>query len=233
MKKIVLIVISILLVSSCLSLGSPLRAQTPADQQYADSLPANVALQVENETVPMDVFNRRVESLLESYKKNADKKGQKYDSDKVRDRLQQKVKNRIVSRLVLKIYAERSDVTVPDEKIQKKLDRAIQKAGSREKFKDNLEEKGSSIDDVRNSIRKNLRIERYVRENIPEVTVSDTEIQEIYLNNKDQFQQVSAKRAYRFIKRRLHRKKENHASKVLVGKLKEKSDIRLHPSLRE
>ncbi len=195
------------------------------------SLPDHIAIQVENETVPMDVFERRVENLFSKYKEKADKKGQEYDPEKVRDRLRRKIKNTIVSRLVVSYHAERSDVSVSDERVQKTIDRAIENADSREAYLEKLEKQGSSLEETRDAIRKEMLKKKYIRENMAEVTVTDTAIQEVYLNNKDTFQGMSGKRAYRYIKKRIRREKENRASKAFVAQLKRKSDIRLHPVL--
>lgn len=196
-----------------------------------ETLPSYVAIRVENETVPMDRFQKRVDALFEDYKEKADKRGREYDPERVRNGIQDKIKSRILSRLLLNIYSQRSDVTVPEEKFQKRWKRALEEVGSEEEYREKLEKQGSSIQEAKEEIRKHLKKLEFVRQNTPEVTVSDTEILKVYKNNKKRFQKVDNQRAFRFIRKKIMKRKENQASKALIAELKEKADVRIHPDI--
>jgi FKBP-type peptidyl-prolyl cis-trans isomerase (trigger factor) len=214
--------------------SSPIIAQSTNDTHVkvaGGTLPSHIAIKVENETVPMDRFQKKVDALFDDYKEKAEKRGRDYDPDRVRNGIQKKVKSRILSRLLLNIYSQRSDVTVPEERFQKQWKRTLEKAGSEEEYQKKLEEQGSSLKQAKEEIRNHLKKLEYVRQNTPKVTVTDTEIKEVYTKNKKRFQNIDPQRASRFIRKKIMKRKENQASKVLIADLKKKADVRIHPEI--
>lgn len=213
----------------------PVIAQSTSDTfvetSEGDTLPANVAIQVENETVPLDSFQKRVDALFEDYKEKATKRGREFNPEEVRNGIQDKVKSRILSRLLLNIYSKQSDVTVPEERFQKRWKKTLENVGSEEEYKEKLEKQGSSLEEAKKQVRNHIKKLEYVRQNTPEVTVSDTEIMKVYNKNKQRFKNIDNQRAFQFIRKKILKRKENQASKALIAELKEKSDVRLHPSI--
>lgn len=205
-------------------------AQSPTDggsdtitSTDTEPLPSHIAIRVENETVPMETFQNRVDNLVEQYVSKAKKSGKDYDREEARANFGDRIKRKIISRLLLEVHARRAGTRVPEEKFKNTWQSVIDKAGSREEYREKIEEKGMTMKEARQQVRNELRRRQYIKEQMPEVSVSDTEVLKVYRKNREQLKGFGQRRALQFIKKRLIKKKENQASKVFIGKLRRKS----------
>lgn len=198
----------------------------PADtttESDTNTLPSHIAIRVESETVPMETFRGRVETLVSQYERKAKKQGKKFDPEKVRKRFENRIKRKMISRLLLDVHSRRENVQVPEEKFQKIWENIIERTGSLEEYRKKMKKQGLSLEEAKRKARTRLRRRQYIQEQITDVSVSDTEIRKVYMNHRERFKRVGRKRAVRFIRKQILKKKENQASRVFINKLKQKS----------
>lgn len=197
-------------------------SDTEAD---TNPLPPHIAIRVESETVPMETFRNRVEGLLKQYEKKARKAGKDYDREEIRKKISNRIKRKMISRLLLEVHSRRENVNVPAKKFERTWNQVLEQAGGLEKYRKQMNQKGLNLEEARKQVRVRLRRRQYISNRISNVTVTDTEIKKVYMNHRERFKRWGRKRAVQFIRKKILEKKENQASRIFIGRLKQKSRV--------
>lgn len=208
-------------------LAQPGQAQdgTLIDTNAMD-IPPNVAIKVGEDTVSRDEFRGRLERRFNKVKRSR-QLPDTADLQKVREAAKETIRRQIVNRMVVRYHALRSGMDAPDTLVEKAFQASIEEAGSREKFEKQLAERGSSVEEHRDRIRRKILMRLYLEENVEEPEISDTEIKRVYDANKGRISQ-----SYEEIKPRLRqmirKKKYERATARLVRELKRKTEIKVN-----
>jgi hypothetical protein len=206
--------------------GASALAQSPADSASVNG--EIIAIRVEHETFPMSVFQNRVEKILNRTKAKAKQSNREFDTERAREEIVNSLKKRLLSRLILDAHADIAGATVPQKQIRNQISKRIQLAGSKEAFRKQIEKRGMTMEQFREQLREKLRRKNFVQQEIGPITVTDTEIEKVYQDNKKRLSRYNKARAMKVLREKIKRAKNNRKSKDLVSRLREKSDIEIN-----
>lgn len=219
----------LLVVSLLASVAQPGLAQDEAlIETNAMDIPPDVAIKVGNDTVSRDEFLGRVKKRLATVKKSK-QLPDTADMQNIRDGVKETLRRQIVNRMVVRYHALNSGMPVPDTMVEKVLDESIKEAGSREKFMKQLSERGSSMGEQRDRIRRKILMRRYLEKNVKKPTVTDTEIRRVYEANKGRISSSFEEFAPR-LRKMIRKKKYDRATAQYLRKLKRKTEIKVNIS---
>lgn len=185
----------------------------------------DVAAVVNGEEIPMSRLNDSVEQQKQRYKQQG---------MELKDEQLTQIKDSTLTQLInlelVKQEAESSDINVSDEEVQKDLDSIIKQNGGEEQFNKVLEQEDISKEEVKDQLRTQMMIDKYISNNTEEVKVTDEEIQKQYdqiaKSSEGSEQEVpELKEVKDQIKQRIQQQKKQQQEKQLVDKLKEDAEI--------
>ncbi len=195
-----------------------------AQQDSGDAKAEKPAIKVGSKTISQEAFQKEVEQTIQKFKKRMPKgsgKGKRMEK-MVRNRL----KRRKVRQLLLEHHAEKSEISVSDEEVEKKWNEYKKKAGSEKRLKQALKQQGRSSD-PRKNLKSVLRIQKFVEKHVDEEQdVAEKEVKAFFEKNKKKrykgkkYENVKGK-----IRSQLQQQKRNEQFRKLINKLKEKTDV--------
>lgn len=191
------------------------------------------ALRVDDETVSQQEFDKQVQQMVDQMnRRRKPKQGSDsssgIDEKKLKLLVKQRLKKQLVNRLVLKVHAENEGVEVPEEKLNQRWKKMVERFGSEEKFNKVISEAGETPESVRNQIRESIRVETFIQQKTAEPAVSDEEARSFYEKNSKRLKGKSFESVKSRIKRVLKQRKRKQAVQKLVQRLKKKSDIEVN-----
>ncbi len=205
------------------------------DAPTGESLDADPAIQVEDRTVNRAEYerkvNRRVQQLQQRLDQMAHARGSttarklRSDTERLRKRVRQQVKKQEVTRLLLQVHADRAGITVSDTDVDEHWRKLAERAGSEEALHRKIEEMDQSPDGFRRRLSNQIRMKRFLDQNVAEPSVSDTEVQQFYRQNEDQLGNRSLKEMRPRIRRQIQHRKKQRATREFIRTLREQSDV--------
>jgi parvulin-like peptidyl-prolyl isomerase len=104
------------------------------------------------------------------------------------DSLRAKAKDQAVGTLLLRMEADRLDITVSDTEIDAKINEMIESSGGKETFLGLLERQGLALDELRESIRQGGRLDQLVaRISVDYTEPNEATVREYYDSHPDDF----------------------------------------------
>lgn len=188
------------------------------------------AIQVGSETLSQNEFKKRVDSTMKRMSRRMKgKKGAKKRMQQMRGAIKKRVQKQTVQQMVLKHHAKKSDVSVPDEEVESKIQNFVKRFGSRKKLEKRLKQSGHGLEQFRSRIRDRMLVDRFVEKNA-DTTVSDKEVRSFYDRNKKKFKGAKFKKMKSRIRQQLKRRKSRKAKANLTKKLKKKTKVEINIS---
>lgn len=205
------------------------------DTATGETTANNPAIRVEDRTVSRSEYerkvNRRLQQLQQRLRQMARARGSttakklRSDTERLRERVHQQVKNQEVTRLLLQVHADRAGITVSDTDVDEHWRKLADRAGSEEALVRKIEEMGQGRESFRRRLSNQIRIQRFVDQNVTEPSVSDTEVEQFYRQNEDQLGERSLKEMRPRIRQQIKRQKKQRATRELIRTLRERSDV--------
>ncbi len=176
---IILLSLSIIFISACGTTGNSetKRENNPEERK--------IVAKVNSNPIYEDQLTPYVQKGLRSFQKY----GAKKDSPELVEQIKKKALDNVINKELL--YQESQKLTIPDieDKIQEKMDTIKSKYESEEKFEEGLKTKNMTEKDLKESLRKRVYIDEYLRINgISDPEVPEAEIKEYYDKNPKSFQ---------------------------------------------
>lgn len=190
-RSIILLVLPVIMLAACskeqgeIELGQG----TPA-YQLAKDLAATLPLLDPDENAALiktDHFTvtsgEVIQTLFDNMGKRTDQL-KEFDAERLRSIVDENA-SRIAEKKLLADEAEKANSSVTQEEIDNILDLQYKRAGGEEKFLQFLEENGIDFGYVKESIRKDLRIENYLEDYFArQIPVTGDDVQRVYENDK-------------------------------------------------
>lgn len=154
-----------------------------------------VVATVDGMEITEEEFNREyeVQKVAAEKQYGADILTQEVEDGQV---FEEKMKEDIIEMLILEklIFkeAEKMDITVSDEEIQKEMDLVIEGIGGEEKFEEHLEGNELSREYLENLLKKQILFGRYGEAFVEEITIEDKDSKEYFEENKEFLNKVKA-----------------------------------------
>lgn len=149
-------------------------------------LPKSAVAEVDGKVITREDLDKAVEELKAQYGDSLPAS----DSPEYAE-LEKQVAERLVNEEILWFEADKLDITVSDEEINQQIDQYREQSGGEDAFNQKLEENNTSLDRLKDQIRKSLLFQKLY----PEVTkdaapVTDEQALQYYNENLTQFQQT-------------------------------------------
>jgi parvulin-like peptidyl-prolyl isomerase len=151
-------------------------------------VPSNAVAVIGDQTVTKADFDRLLNQARSSYKES------KREFPKPGTEEYVQLRDQIVSYLVQRAQfaeeAEKRDIEVSDQQVDKRLDQLVQQFfdGNKKRYEKQLKDNGVTEDQVRSDIRAQLIQEELFKDVTKDVKVSDAEARKYYSENKEQYQ---------------------------------------------
>lgn len=187
---------------------------------------SEVAIEVNGEVVQKSELDQRVKRAFERMKNQY---GDRMKNEEMQETMQKRVRKQVidqtVDQLLLKTNAKQSDVSVSGSEVQERIQSQKNRFGKEEQFEKALQNQGMTIDDLREKVREDLMVQKFLDENMGEVSVSNEEIRQFFEENESRFNGKSFDEAKPSIKRILKRRKQQDKRQQLVDKLRKQSEV--------
>jgi peptidyl-prolyl cis-trans isomerase C len=161
------------------------------DKKSAEVKGRKIVAKVNGEPIYEDQLAPQVEEVLRKFKKH----GMRKDSLDTVKRLQKRVLGEVIAQELL--YQASKSLTIPDieEKITDKIKVMKSRYPTEERFEASLKASNLSVGDVRESIKKNVYIDEYLKKkDIRNPEVPEADIKEYYEKYKDNFKRKESVR---------------------------------------
>lgn len=130
-------------------------------------------------------YESMTEKMIASYEQQGIELGDN-ESEQMLEQIRQQALDQMIQQEVLLQNAERSGLIPSEETVEEEIDSIRSQFESYEEYEIALEQNMLSENELKETLVKELSIEAYVGDNIPEVDVTDEEIEEYYRQYKTQ-----------------------------------------------
>lgn len=157
---------------------------TLEEKKEVDDKGKKIVAKVNDKSIYEDQLAPQVEKALRKFKKH----GMQKDSPDLVKRLQKKALDDVINQELL--YQASKDLTIPniDEKINEKIKEMKSRYPSEESFDASLKAKNITINDLKESIKKSVYIDKYLEsKGLRNPEVPEADIKEYYEKNKGSF----------------------------------------------
>ena len=197
-----------------------------------------LAATVNNVEISTEKFEKAVDRMVSYY----EQQGLNFEEEEGRaflEQIRQQAINELVQEEVLLQSAKEKGYDVSDEIIAEELEQIKAQFSTDEEFQIALEQNKLTEDELKSMIVSELQIEKFIKNEIPEVTVIDEEIQQMYDQYKVQYETQkgedteedqefpSFEEAKAEIEAQLKQQKEQEQFGKLIEELMENSDIEI------
>lgn len=200
-----------------------------ASEKSSDSVPA---IKVGEASISKDEFKQRVDRRVQRRKmrqKMMKKKSKGKKTPKMpeidREQIQNQVKEQTIKQLVLEHHAQKSDVSVDDSDVEEEWQNMVDRFGSEEKLTKRLEKTGKNKADLKEDLRKYLKIKKFVDQQTDQGEVTDQDVRDFYDKNKKRMGNKSFEKTKKQIRKMLEQKQLREARSGLVEDLRSKTDV--------
>ena len=188
MKKNSFLILTGIFLAFCLACAASTASE---EKKVSEDKGKKIVAKVNDKSIFEDQLAPQVEEALRKFKKH----GMRKDSPDTVKRLQKKVLDEVIDQELL--YQASKTLTIPD--IEKKVTDKIKVMKSRypseKSFEASLKARNLSVNDVRESIKKNVYIDEYLKKKgIRNPEVPEADIKEYYEKHKDNFKRKESVR---------------------------------------
>lgn len=183
-----------------------------------------IAAIVNNEEIDMEEFEVRLNNTKLMYEQQGiaiANQGKEFE-----EFLAEQVLNSIVEETLLLQASE--DIVVSEEKIDEKVQQVSEGYETEEEFQETLNANNLTEVELRELIKKQLKVEMYFEQNLPEVTVTDQEIEEIFAEYTALMEEdVDLEEVRPLLQDYIIRQKQKEQQDALVDELKANAEIEI------
>lgn len=192
-SRSMVIILLFSLFSFSLIVGCGQNESTNAESENKAASKNKIAIKVGSESISMAEFNRRINQKLQRFKQNPrmqqqlkrlPKKKRKQQMKQIRGRLKQQLARQLETQLLLDYHIKKAGISVSDEEVQNKLDEIKQR---QPKLKQMLKKQGKSLQSLKDRIREQMKIQKFVNQKVGTIEVTEKEARNYYKKNKKQF----------------------------------------------
>jgi hypothetical protein len=189
-------------------------------------------IEVGNQTVAKSKIQKRIDQQMKRMEMRAGSKLKK--NPKMKERLKKRIKQGVidqyVKRLVLLDHAKKAGITVSDEKVEKRFSEVKQQLAKSKKtsFKKMLKKSDRSEDELKTKLKERMIVQEFIKQNLPEITVSDSEARDFYDKNSKRLGKQSFSKLKPRIVDMLENEKRKKELDKLVSKLKKETTININ-----
>lgn len=130
-------------------------------------------------------YESMTEKMIASYEQQGIELGDN-ESEQMLEQIRQQALDQMIQQEVLLQNAERSGLIPSEETVEEEIDSIRSQFESDEEYEIALEQNMLTENELKETLEKELSIEAYIGDNIPEVDVTDEEIEEYYRQYKTQ-----------------------------------------------
>lgn len=188
----------------------------------------NAAILVGNQSMDRSTINEQISQQMQQMKRRFGKQLKKKPKmeKKLRQRVKKQVIDQVVQKLVLLEHAHNSDITVSSDEINERYSKFKKKIGKKS-FNKKMKKSGESEQDLKQKIKENLKIKKFIDQNTESVSVSEEDARSFYKKNSKRMKKRSFKDVKGKIISMLKNRKKNKKVKELVANLKENTEIKI------
>lgn len=143
-----------------------------------------VVATVDKEIITSSELKEKLAPVVEHYNKI-------YSGEELNNRLKEakeNILNESIEEKILLINAEKSNIEVTEEELEKNIEEFKKKFSTPEEFYAGLKEKGITLVDLKEITRSRIKISKFIRLNIfRDIRITEEEITNFYEENKDSF----------------------------------------------
>jgi FKBP-type peptidyl-prolyl cis-trans isomerase (trigger factor) len=175
---------------------------------------------VNEEPIPREKMEQRVQQLEQRFGGEV--------SDQQRQQMRQQAVNQLVAQELLRQYAEKNNITVDQQNVEKRYQQLVQRAGGEEAFKKRLSKQGQTPEELKELVRLQL-LQPKVADAV-DAPVSDKQVRDRYNQLKKRMQSNSNGTSsasvppFGQVEQRLRSQLEQQA---LVQKLREQAKVNI------
>ncbi|SDK02713.1 SurA N-terminal domain-containing protein [Sediminibacillus albus] len=191
--------------------------QKQLEEQQVDE--GEVVAVVNGEEIKGKEYNKVLPQTIYSLQQS----GQKTDDKEL---VKKKTVDMLVNQKLVMQEIAKQEIEAPEEKVDQSFEQYKSQFESEEKFQTSLEKNGDTEESIRKSLAKEVKMQMYLQNEIPETKVSDEEVQQYYDELSSQrddlpkFEEAKDK-----IKDILVQQKQNEEITKLLAQLKEESEV--------
>ncbi|MYL32875.1 hypothetical protein GLW05_04610 [Pontibacillus yanchengensis] len=189
----------------------------------------DVAAVVNGEEIPMKKFNDQLMSQANQMSQS----GQELKESQVKQ-LKSSIMQQLINTELILQKAEENDITASEDKVKKQFNQIKEQNG--DNFQKLLEQNDLTEEELKNNIKKNLKIQQFIDKNTEEVEVTEKELKAEYDKMKQQYEAMNKQSdkemevpkfedAKKKLKDSVKKKKENEQVTKLLKELKKNSEI--------
>jgi parvulin-like peptidyl-prolyl isomerase len=159
-------------------------------QNSSDNTSEDVAIQVDEEVLTQSQLDERVKARMQQFMQQFGVESMDDLPPKLKmmqSRVKQQVVKQSLRQMILVSHAKQSGITVDDAEVEEKWQSLKERFPSEQQFQQQLERMGKSKEDILPNLRKSVLIDKFIEQEIGEITVSEDEIRQYFEQNKQQF----------------------------------------------
>ncbi len=145
--------------------------------------PVEWAAKVNDDTISMDLFNRRVDAAMKDITKSTSIEAA--DEQALLQDTRKSVLEQMIESVILLQWAEREGLEIKDKAVNSRIAEMKKSFPSKKEFYQSLDDQGMTMDDLERDTRKQLIVEKLMEMRAKTLAVSDEEIKAFYDNNRD------------------------------------------------
>jgi parvulin-like peptidyl-prolyl isomerase len=163
------------------------------------SVDSSIAIKVGNESITKSEFNQKLDNRLQRIRqqmKQLPKEKRQKQLERYRQRFKRQLARQQEQQLLLEHFVNQSDVTVSESDVDQQMEQIKKQFPDEQTMEKALKKQGESLDSIRDQIRKRLRMQRYIEQELGEIDVSPEEAQQYFDKNRSEFdepEQVKAR----------------------------------------
>lgn len=208
--------------SFCFSLIAAFALTLAATPSVAQS--DEVVIEVNGETVVESELEKRVDLMLQRMRSRYGDQIEEQD-DEMRERIRQQTIDQTVEELLLKTTARESDVSVGEDEVQEAVESQKSQFQDEEQFQQALKNNDLTPEEFRQQVEENLLVQKFLKQEIGKVTVSEEEAREYFSENQQRFEGESFEENEGRIRRILRQQKQQDEHRKLLKELREDGEV--------
>lgn len=151
---------------------------------------SEVAIRVNDETMSRSEFNQQLNQRMQSFRRRMGDTGTGELSGplkRMRGQMKRQLANQMVQRLLIQSHMNEAGVTVSDSEVQARWEEMTQRFPSQRSLKQALRQQNTSETEVQSRIRKQLRMQKFLDQEVGMISVSETEARQHFRQNRGEY----------------------------------------------
>lgn len=143
---------------------------------------------VNGEDISKEKFETQIDQIKLIYQQQQGIDLEAEENKELFKEIKEQVLNEMIDQLVFLQKAKEKGIKISSQEVQKEIDLIKQQLGSDENFNEALKANNITLEELKEEMEKQLRIEKYLRQEISEekIKVTDQEIKDYYNGYKEQ-----------------------------------------------